>query len=826
MNGVFSDRFKRVLQLARAAAVSLGSESVGTEHLLLGLVREGGGVAVEVLRRMNVDLESMVADVEESLTSSGGMMTIGSQQMIPFSARAKAVLQMSADEARASGQAMIETEHLLLAMLHVNDSPAASTLSKYNVTYDVVREEIQKLYNEEVNEQKASEAPQRTQSAQRQSRSKTPILDHFGRDLTEMARQGKLDPIIGRGAEIERLIQVLCRRKKNNPALIGEPGVGKTAIIEGLAQKIVQKKIPEILENKRVISLDVAAMVAGTKYRGQFEERIKGLIIELQRVDKSVILFIDELHTIVGAGGGDGSLDASNIFKPALARGELQCIGATTLNEYRKYIEKDAALERRFQKVLVNPPTVEESICILNGLRAKYEEHHKVSYTDEAIRAAVTLSDRYMNERFLPDKAIDILDEAGARIRLNSMATPPEIRDMERRLVELSKEKDDAVAAQDFEKAADLRDDAEKLKVDLEARREEWSEQKKAENLVVDEDTIRDVISQISGIPITRVAAEETQKLLCLGDEIKKRVIGQDTAVDSVVRAIRRSRAGIRDTKRPLGSFLFLGPTGVGKTELAKVICENLFGTEESMIRIDMSEYMEKHSVSRLVGAPPGYVGYEDQGGQLTEKVRKRPYSVVLLDEIEKAHPDVYNLLLQVLDDGILTDSYGRRVSFKNTIIIMTSNVGAREVRHSSGMGFTKTGADDDFDRMQTAIKEEVKRAFTPELLNRIDDQIVFHSLSKENLVSVVDIQLAILQKYLSERGIMLEVSNEAKKNVVELCYDPTLGARPIRRAIQTYIEDPIAEGMLIGDYKDFSTISIDVADGKLTFKSEALPSN
>lgn len=825
MNGVFSDRFKRVLQLARAAAVSLGSESVGTEHLLLGLIREGGGVAVETLRRMNIDIESMARDIEESLTSNGGMMTIGSQQMIPFSARAKAVLQMSADEARNRGEAMIETEHLLLALLHVNDSPAASTLSKYNVTYDAVREEIEKLSAEEIGGQEVS-ANQQRQSAPRQSKSKTPILDHFGRDLTEMARQGKLDPIIGRSSEIERLIQVLCRRKKNNPALIGEPGVGKTAIIEGLAQKIVQKKIPEILENKRVISLDVAAMVAGTKYRGQFEERIKGLIIELQRVDKSVILFIDELHTIVGAGGGDGSLDASNIFKPALARGELQCIGATTLNEYRKYIEKDAALERRFQKVLVNPPTAEESIAILNGLRGKYEEHHKVHYTDDAIHAAVTLSERYMNERFLPDKAIDILDEAGARVRLNSMATPPDIREMERRQLELAKAKDEAVAAQDFEKAADVRDEAEQLKINLEKRREEWSEQKKNENVIVDENTIRDVISQISGIPITRVAAEETQKLLALGDEIKKRVIGQDRAVDSVVRAIRRSRAGIRDTKRPLGSFLFLGPTGVGKTELAKVLCENLFGSEESMIRIDMSEYMEKHSVSRLVGAPPGYVGYEDQGGQLTEKVRKRPYSVVLLDEIEKAHPDVYNLLLQVLDDGILTDSYGRRVSFKNTIIIMTSNVGAREVRHSSGMGFTKTGAEDDFERMETAIREEVKRAFTPELLNRIDDQIVFHSLTKDLLVNVVDIQLALLQKYLSERGIMLEVAAEAKNFIVESCFDPTLGARPIRRAIQQLVEDPIAEGLLIGDYKDFSTISVDVADGKLSFKSEALPSN
>ena len=825
MKGTFSDRFKRVLQLARAAAVSKGNDVLGTEHLLLGIIRENTGLAVNVLRRLGVDLESMVEDIEESISQSGGVAVKGTEQMIPFSPRSKAVMQASADEACKRKCQIIETDHLLLALLKVTDTPAAATLSKYNVTFENAENVVNTLRQEEMSD--SSMMPQRSQMRQtiRSKNSKTPILEHFGRDLTAMARQGKLDPIIGRAEEIERLIQVLSRRKKNNPALIGEPGVGKTAIVEGLAQKIVQKKIPEILENKRVISLDVAAMVAGTKYRGQFEERVKGLIAELQRLDNSVILFIDELHTIVGAGGADGSLDASNIFKPALARGELQCIGATTLDEYRKYIEKDAALERRFQKVIVNPPTPEESIGILNGLRPQYEAHHKVVYTDEAIQAAVVLSERYLNERFLPDKAIDVLDEAGARIRLNNLATPQEIREKENEYEKLREEIANAVADQDFELAAELRDKTEQLQKDLEQLRLEWNESKKNECLVVSEDTIRDVISQISGIPVSRLAAEETKKLLQLDSDIKKRIIGQDYAVRAVVRAIRRSRAGIRNTKRPLGSFLFLGPTGVGKTELAKVLCENLFGSEESMIRIDMSEYMEKHSISRLIGAPPGYVGFEDNGGQLTEKVRKRPYSLILLDEIEKAHPDVYNLLLQVLDDGILTDSYGRRISFKNTIIIMTSNVGAREIRHRGGMGFNKMGEGEEYERMEAAIREEVKRSFAPELLNRIDDQIVFRCLSQEELVSVVDIQLSFLQKYLSERGIMLEASLATKQYIVDQSYDPALGARPIRRALQQYIEDPIAEGLLTGEFCDFSTIVVDVIGDKLDFRSEALPS-
>ncbi|MCQ2093079.1 MAG: ATP-dependent Clp protease ATP-binding subunit [Fibrobacter sp.] len=848
INGIFSKKAKAVLQAARMAARNLGSDSISTEHLLLGLVREDSGLAAETLIALKVNLNELGEKVQRSLTSNGGVMTAVESHgaLLSFTIRCKAALFNAAKIAKDEGDQYIGPEHLMLAILQQSESPAAGTLSTFGVTFENFQAALQQVKRESMESQVPGEdgapgdggfgepmnrgegAPRvgETRQQQRsQSRSKTPILEHFGRDLTAMARQGKLDPIIGREAEIERLIQILCRRKKNNPALIGEPGVGKTAIIEGLALKIAQKKIPELLANKRVVSLDVAAMVAGTKYRGQFEERVKGLIMELQRVDNSVILFIDELHTIVGAGGSEGSLDASNIFKPALARGELQCIGATTIDEYRKYIEKDAALERRFQTIVVNPPSSEESIQILEGLRAKYAQHHKVRYTPEAIRASVTLSERYIMDRFLPDKAIDVLDEAGARVRLNSIRTPDDLKVMEDELADALQKKEEAIAEQQYESAAALRDKIEALTSQIAERREALNKEDAAELPVVDENEIRDCISKMTGIPVSRLAGEEAQKLLKLGDEIKERVIGQDQAVDAVVKAIRRTRAGIRNTKRPMGSFLFLGPTGVGKTELAKVLSLSLFGSEESMIRIDMSEYMEKHSISRLIGAPPGYVGFEDNGGQLSEKVRKRPYSVVLLDEIEKAHPDVYNLLLQILDDGILTDSYGRKINFKNTIIIMTSNAGAREVRHSSGMGFTKMGETDDYERMETAIREEVKRVFSPEFLNRIDEQIVFRPLSKTDLNSVVDIQLTFLQKNLSERGILLEVSQAAKEFVVSHNYDSALGARPIRRSIQQLIEDEIAEGLLLGIYKDFSTIALDVVDGKLKFTSEALPS-
>ncbi|MCQ2090929.1 MAG: ATP-dependent Clp protease ATP-binding subunit [Fibrobacter sp.] len=840
INGIFSKKAKAVLQAARMAARNLGSDSISTEHLLLGLVREDSGFAAETLKALNVNLNELGENVQRALTSNGGIMTVGDSHgaLLSFTNRCKAALYNAAKIAKNEGDQYIGPEHLMLAILQQSESAAVGTLSSFGVTFENFQAALSQLKRESSEDGVPgegagegagfeSEQPrgngETRQQARSQSRSKTPILEHFGRDLTAMARLGKLDPIIGREAEIERLIQILCRRKKNNPALIGEPGVGKTAIIEGLALKIAQKKIPELLANKRVVSLDVAAMVAGTKYRGQFEERVKGLIMELQRVDNSVILFIDELHTIVGAGGSEGSLDASNIFKPALARGELQCIGATTIDEYRKYIEKDAALERRFQTIVVNPPSSEDSIQILEGLRAKYEQHHKVRYTPEAIRASVTLAERYISDRFLPDKAIDVLDEAGARVRLNSIKTPQDLKEMEDELAEAMQKKEDAIADQQYETAASLRDKIEELTNRIAERRDALNKEDSSVMPVVDENEIRDCISKMTGIPVSRLAGEEAQKLLKLGDEIKERVIGQDQAVDAVVKAIRRTRAGIRDTKRPMGSFLFLGPTGVGKTELAKVLSLSLFGSEDSMIRIDMSEYMEKHSISRLIGAPPGYVGFEDNGGQLSEKVRKRPYCVVLLDEIEKAHPDVYNLLLQILDDGILTDSYGRKINFKNTIIIMTSNAGAREVRHSSGMGFTKMGETDDYERMETAIREEVKRVFSPEFLNRIDEQIVFRPLTKSDLTSVVDIQLMFLQKNLSERGILLEISKEAKEFVVGHNYDSALGARPIRRSIQQLIEDEIAEGLLLGIYSDFSTITIDVVDGKLKFKCEKL---
>ena len=832
-NGIFSAKAKAVLQAARMAARNLGSDCVSTEHLLLGLVREDSGFAIETLKALKINIVDLSEDIQRSLSSNGGLMTIGGNPrdgLLQFTVRAKAVLFNAAKIAKEEGDQYIGPEHLMLAILQQVDSPAVGILSTYNITYENFEQMLDQLkHNGDENmPQDVPEDPQRPAQGGREmrsgSKSKTPILDHFGRDLTAMARAGKLDPIIGRESEIERLIQILCRRKKNNPALIGEPGVGKTAIIEGLAQKIVQKKIPDLLVNKRVVTLDVAAMVAGTKYRGQFEERMKGLIMELQRVSNSVILFIDELHTIVGAGGAEGSLDASNIFKPALARGELQCIGATTIDEYRKYIEKDAALERRFQTILVNPPNSEDSIQILEGLRPKYEQHHKVHYTPDAIRAAVTLAERYISERFLPDKAIDVLDETGARVKLNSIKVPQDLLDMEAELPDVLQKKQDAVANQDYENAAKYRAREEELQTAIAERKKQL--QGEGETIpVVDESDIRDCISKMTGIPVSRLGGEETQKLLHLGEEIKQRVIGQDQAVDAIVKSIRRTRAGIRSSKRPMGSFLFLGPTGVGKTELAKVLSLTLFGSEDSMIRIDMSEYMEKHSVSRLIGAPPGYVGFEEGGGQLTEKVRKHPYSVVLLDEIEKAHPDIYNILLQILDDGILTDSYGRKINFKNTIIIMTSNAGAREVRHSGGMGFTKEGETDDYERMENAIREEVKRVFSPEFLNRIDEQIVFRALSKKDLVSVVDIQMGFLQKNISDRGILLEISQEAKEFIVNNNYDSTLGARPIRRSIQNLVEDAIAEGLLLGTLTDFSTISIGVENGKLSFKCEKIQS-
>jgi ATP-dependent Clp protease ATP-binding subunit ClpC len=798
---MFTDRVKKVMQIAREESVRLGNDYVGTEHLLLGLIKEGDGVAVAVMRGMGVDLEDLSANIEKTITSVGGMMMVG--QMLPFTPRAKKVLEIAANEARSMSHKYIGTEHLLLALMKDTESAAASALAAAGLEYDRVKEEIgHVLKGGEV-----SGAP-----ATSKEKSKTPMLDHFGRDLTAMAREGKLDPVIGREKEIERVVQILSRRKKNNPVLIGEPGIGKTAIVEGLAQKIIEKSIPQVLENKRVVNLDMASMVAGTKYRGQFEERLKALMLELQK-NENVVIFIDELHTIVGAGGSEGSLDASNIFKPALSRGEIQCVGATTLDEYRKYIEKDGALARRFQTIMVDPPSVNETIQILAGLRHNYEEHHKVSYSEKAIAMAVKLSDRYISDRFLPDKAIDVIDEAGARKRLSSMEIPTEIREIEKQIAEVLRDKETAIEHQDFESAAKLRDMQEKLNGSLLEAKALWRRAKAEERLLVDESTITEVIATMTGIPLARLAEEEAKKVLHLEDELRQRVIGQDEALGAVARSIRRSRAGLHNTRRPIASFIFLGPTGVGKTELAKAVAKALFDTEDALVRIDMSEYMEKFAVSRLVGAPPGYVGYEE-GGQLTEKIRKKPYSVILLDEIEKAHPDVFNLLLQILDDGLLTDSYGRHVNFKNTIIIMTSNAGSRDVKKMGTVGFGRNSADTDYEAMRGKVMDEMKRIFNPEFINRIDETIVFAPLGKDEIAKIVDIQLNEVQERLVDRNIKLIFTPEMKKLLVDKGYDPILGARPLRRSIQRSVEDPLAEEFLLNKFGDGDVISL-CADGE-----------
>jgi ATP-dependent Clp protease ATP-binding subunit ClpC len=741
--------------------------------------------------------------MEKAITSTGGMMTIG--QMLPFTPRAKKVLEIAANEARSMSHKYIGTEHLLLALIKDTESAAANALIATGLEYERLKEEIGKVL-------RGGESV----GAQPKEKSKTPFLDHFGRDLTQMARERKLDPVIGREKEMERVVQILSRRKKNNPILIGEPGIGKTAIVEGLAQKIIEKDIPQVLENKRVINLDMASMVAGTKYRGQFEERLKALMVELQK-NENIIIFIDELHTIVGAGGSEGSLDASNIFKPALSRGEIQCIGATTLDEYRKYIEKDGALARRFQTIMVDPPSVEESLLILRGLRHTYEDHHKVIFTDKAIESAAKLSERYISDRFLPDKAIDVLDEAGARKRLSSMEIPPEIREIERQCAEVVKEKERAVEQQEFERAAKLRDKQEKLTETLLERKALWRKVKIEERLEVDEATIVEVIATMTGIPLSRLEEEESKKLLRLEDELRKRVIGQDVALEAVARSIRRSRAGLHNPRRPIASFIFLGPTGVGKTELAKTLAQYLFTNDDALVRIDMSEYMEKHAVSRLVGAPPGYVGYEE-GGQLSEKIRKKPYAVILFDEIEKAHPDVFNMLLQILDDGLLTDSYGRHVNFKNTIIIMTSNAGTRDARKTGQLGFAKTSDVSDYETMKSRVTDELKRIFSPEFLNRVDETIVFNRLGKKEITQIVDVQINELERRLADRNIKLRVSKNAKALMVDNGFDPILGARPLRRSIQKMVEDPLAEEFLAEHFHDGDTIAVNVKDKVIVF--------
>jgi len=803
MEGNFSNRVQDVIRLSREEALRLGHDFIGTEHLLLGIIREGEGIAVKILRNLGVDLYKLKKAVEDTVRTSGGTLTIGN---IPLTKQAEKVLKITYLEAKLYKSDVIGTEHLLLSLLRDDDNVASQILHQFNVSYDSVRQELDNIINGKPSQSAA--VNQHSQGSEKKlEKSKTPVLDNFGRDLTKLAMEDKLDPIIGREKEIERVAQVLARRKKNNPVLIGEPGVGKTAIAEGLALRIVQKKVSRVLHNKRVVTLDLAALVAGTKYRGQFEERMKAVLNELEKA-KDVILFIDELHTIVGAGGASGSLDASNMFKPALARGEIQCIGATTLDDYRQYIEKDGALDRRFQKIMVEPTTVEETIQILNNIKQKYEEHHNVRYTEKAIEAAVKLSDRYATDRFLPDKAIDVLDEAGSRVHLANIVAPKEIVELEEEIEKVKQLKNKVVKTQDFEEAARLRDLEKKLLSDLEIAKREWELKSETTVHEVTEEHIADVVAMMTGIPVNKIAESESAKLLKMSDELKKQIVGQDEPIEKLAKAIRRARAGLKDPKRPIGSFIFAGPTGVGKTELAKALARYLFDSEDALIRIDMSEYMEKFNVSRLVGAPPGYIGYEE-GGQLTEKVRRKPYSVVLLDEIEKAHPDIFNILLQVLDDGVLTDSLGRRVDFKNTILIMTTNIGTREIKPAGTFGFGQPTEQDRYTTIKGVIEEAMKRLFNPEFLNRIDDVIIFHPLDTSHIKKIIDIHTESLRERLSALGVKLELTKQAKEFLAEKGFDPSFGARPLRRAIQRYLEDPLAEEMLKGTFSEGMTISV-----------------
>ncbi len=804
INGRFTERAQKVLIIAQQEAAALGHNYVGTEHLLLGLVKEGKGIAAQVLRGMGVDFDKVIEKVEE-LTGRGDQSA--APQMIYLTPRTKRVLELSVLEARRMNHNYVGTEHLLLGLIREGEGVAAKVLRDLNVDLGKAREEIIKTLS--------SGGPGQGEAAQNDVQ--TPTLDQYGRDLTRMARDGKLDPVIGRTKEIERVIQILSRRTKNNPVLIGEPGVGKTAIAEGLAQKIVEGQVPEIIKGKRVVTLDLASMVAGAKYRGEFEERLKKVMSELTGAG-NVILFIDEMHTIIGAGAAEGAIDASNILKPALARGEIQAIGATTLDEYRKHVEKDPALERRFQPIMVGEPTVDETIQILAGLRDKYESHHRVKITDEAIRAAAVLSDRYIADRFLPDKAIDLIDEAASKVRIKTITAPPELKELEEKIEDIKKEKEEAISHQEFEKAAALRDEERKLKQQLGEIKGNWEKDTRQATAEVDEESIAAIVSDWTGIPVTKLAEEETQRLARLEDVLHRRVIGQDEAVKAVAKAVRRARVGLKDPKRPIGSFIFLGPTGVGKTELSRALAEALFGDEDATIRIDMSEYMEKHSVSRLVGSPPGYVGYEE-GGQLTEKVRRKPYSVILLDEVEKAHPDVFNILLQILEDGRLTDSKGRTVDFKNTVVIMTSNVGAHTIRKQKRLGFADAGEDakkDEYQKMKEGIMEELKKTFRPEFLNRVDETIVFHQLEEDHILKIVDLMLAELSKRVKDLQINLEVTDEAKQLIAKEGFDPMYGARPLRRAIQNMIEDRLSEEMLSGKVKEGDTVIVDAKDGKI----------
>src|SRR3954462_14256488 len=820
MDNNFSAQVKEIISFSREEALRLGNDFIGTEHLLLCLIREGDNTAIKILKGLNVDLYELRKEIELAVKDKTGK-NIANINSLPLTKQAEKVIRVTVLEAKALKSPTVETEHLMLSILKNKENIATQILNQFDVDYDLFRQELGMVksnepraeYQEE-NDDDFDEEKKYSQSKARQggaTKSKTPVLDNFGRDITKLAETGNLDPIVGREQEIERVSQILSRRKKNNPILIGEPGVGKTAIVEGLALRIVQRKVSRVLFDKRVISLDLAALVAGTKYRGQFEERMKAIMNELEK-NRDVILFIDEIHTIVGAGGASGSLDASNIFKPALSRGELQCIGASTLDEYRMYIEKDGALDRRFQKVMVDPPTVEETIQILNNIKSRYEDYHNVLYSDDAIDACVKLSDRYMTDRLLPDKAIDVLDEVGARVHLKNINVPQNILDLEKQIEDIKQEKNKVVKSQRFEEAASLRDTEKRLGEELEKAKQQWEEESKHKRYPINDEDIAEVVSMMTGIPVKRMVQAETDKLRKMADDMKEMVVGQNEAIQKVVRAIQRNRVGLKDPKKPIGTFIFLGPTGVGKTELARALARYMFDSEDALIRIDMSEYMEKFTVSRLVGAPPGYVGYEE-GGQLTEKVRRKPYSVILLDEIEKAHPDIYNILLQVLDDGILTDGLGRKIDFKNTLIIMTSNIGVRQLKEfGDGVGFaTASRVQNQDENNKAVIEKALKRTFSPEFLNCIDDVVIFNSLTKEHIFAIIDILMRGVVKRLNNLGYSLELTEDAKNFIADKGYDIQFGARPLHRAIQKYLEDPLAEEILNMNVKNGDILIADL---------------